>query len=130
MKRAVSSLLKRRVAAQQKWHCNICTRMLDEYYEVDHVRPLWLGGVNDRANLQALCTMCHKEKTFNENVSRGPSGSIAKCTLCSRTYSLYFRHCRCAGSRDLILPRILHNFRQKRHLKVVRVQIAGGKGRQ
>lgn len=97
MKRSVGALLKRRVAAQQRWHCNRCRSMLDEYYEVDHIVPLWANGRNARENLQALCVMCHRRKTYNENVARGPSGSSAKCTRCGRVYSLYFQHRRCRG---------------------------------
>lgn len=31
--------------------------------EVDHIIPLEAGGTDDRANLQALCRQCHKQKT-------------------------------------------------------------------
>ena len=31
--------------------------------EVDHIRPLALGGTNDAHNLQPLCKSCHSKKT-------------------------------------------------------------------
>lgn len=31
--------------------------------EVDHIRPLALGGTNDTHNLQPLCKSCHSKKT-------------------------------------------------------------------
>ena len=34
--------------------------------EVDHITPLTLGGTDDDANLQALCTPCHRTKTQAE----------------------------------------------------------------
>ena len=35
--------------------------------EVDHVRPLHLGGAwYDLANVQALCYQCHQAKTIGE----------------------------------------------------------------
>ena len=113
MKRSVGGLLKRRVAAQQRWHCLVCAAMLDEYYEVDHIVPLWAGGKNARENLQALCVMCHKRKTYDENVARGPSGSTARCGRCGRVYSLYFERCSCYGPRAVAMAPILARFRRR-----------------
>lgn len=33
-----------------------------ENLEVDHIRPVSLGGTNDRENLQALCGTCNRKK--------------------------------------------------------------------
>jgi DNA helicase-2/ATP-dependent DNA helicase PcrA len=35
-------------------------------YEVDHIRPLALGGTNGLTNLQALCPSCHVRKTRSQ----------------------------------------------------------------
>jgi 5-methylcytosine-specific restriction protein A len=35
-------------------------------YEWDHIKPLWLGGVDDKTNLQGLCELHHKQKTKEE----------------------------------------------------------------
>jgi len=40
--------------------------------EVDHRLPLRDGGTHARANLQALCSTCHKRKTAEEH--RGAGG--------------------------------------------------------
>ena len=32
-------------------------------YEVDHITPVGLGGGDEMSNLQALCAICHREKT-------------------------------------------------------------------
>jgi len=37
---------------------------------VDHIRPIALGGMHDRANLQALCKRCHRYKTTKEATAR------------------------------------------------------------
>lgn len=66
-KRQVSPPMKRRVAAQQQYLCGKCNRLLDEHHEIDHKQPLWNGGTNDRSNLWALCSTCHKDKTAQEN---------------------------------------------------------------
>ena len=31
--------------------------------EVDHIKPKSIGGTDDRSNLQALCSPCHRSKT-------------------------------------------------------------------
>lgn len=34
--------------------------------ELDHIKPLHQGGTDDDANLQGLCTECHRIKTAAE----------------------------------------------------------------
>ena len=62
-KRKVSESTKKIVAARQQWSCAICSRLLDETYEVDHIIPLYKGGSNDVTNLMALDPICHRKKT-------------------------------------------------------------------
>jgi 5-methylcytosine-specific restriction endonuclease McrA len=40
-------------------------------WELDHVVPLIDGGTHEAANLQTLCTPCHKRKTATEASRRG-----------------------------------------------------------
>ena len=68
-KRKVSETTKKVVAANQKWHCNMCKNMLDASYEVDHVVPLYKGGDNSVNNLQALCRNCHGKKTISDKMN-------------------------------------------------------------
>jgi len=65
-RRRVTRSSKKRVAARQRWECNDCRRLLDEEFQVDHIRPLFDGGTNDVVNLQALCPRCHGRKTRRE----------------------------------------------------------------
>ena len=38
--------------------------------DVDHIDPLWNGGLDVEENLQALCRECHDEKTAAEEKLR------------------------------------------------------------
>ena len=66
----ITPLVKKRVAANQKWRCASCKRLLDETYELDHIIPLFKGGTNLESNLQALCKRCHAMKSALEQSSR------------------------------------------------------------
>ena len=66
MARRVTNSTKKKIAANQRWNCNICQKMLDETYEVDHILPLKDDGSNEENNLQALCPNCHRKKTNKE----------------------------------------------------------------
>ena len=85
-KRRVSAGLKKRVAYRQHYICASCKKLLPPTYEVDHIKPLFLGGNNYESNLQALCPNCHREKTQTESL---PS---LRCDSCKTTISPYFQH--------------------------------------
>ena len=65
-KRAVTDSKKKKVAASQGWRCLACDSLLSHVFEVDHVKPLFLGGDNSDGNLQALCRECHGKKTLDD----------------------------------------------------------------
>lgn len=89
-RRAVSTGVKRQVAAAQGWRCVVCRELLPAAYEVDHRVALQFGGTNHPSNLQALCRDCHGQKTIVE--------SATTCPRCHATYSAYFGKHTC---RDL-----------------------------
>jgi hypothetical protein len=105
VKRRVSGAMKRRVAAEQEWRCNVCTSILHMSYEVDHRVPLWNHGSNKRWNLQALCAGCHANKTYMENLNRqntrlNPNPNVCVCMRCNVRFSPYFTHtCRARIAR-------------------------------
>lgn len=68
-KRNVTNLMKKTVAADQKWKCGHCAEILDSSYEVDHKIALFNGGTNDMGNLIALCRNCHGKKTMAERLA-------------------------------------------------------------
>ena len=55
----LSPFTKKQVAARQQWRCAICRQLLDETYEIDHIKPVYAGGDNTMANLRALHRSCH-----------------------------------------------------------------------
>ena len=60
----ISPLVKKRIAAKQKWRCAVCKQLLDESFEIDHITPLYKGGhPTDESNLQALCKRDHMFKS-------------------------------------------------------------------
>ena len=60
----IAPLVKKRIAAKQRWRCAICKQLLDETFELDHIRPLFKGGhPTDESNLQALCKRDHLFKS-------------------------------------------------------------------
>ena len=61
--RALSEREKKVVAYRQEYKCAACSCLLPPGYQVDHIKPLALGGTNGLTNLQALCTRCHTRKT-------------------------------------------------------------------
>lgn len=50
--------------ALQKNKCAWCRKKIK--LEVDHIKPILLGGANDRANLQLLCRRCNASKGAND----------------------------------------------------------------
>ena len=68
IKRNLNETTKKVVASNQKWTCNMCYKMLDASYEIDHTIPLYKGGTNNVENLQALCRNCHGLKTINDKL--------------------------------------------------------------
>jgi 5-methylcytosine-specific restriction endonuclease McrA len=64
--RNVSERIKKEVAAKAHWKCEICFTLLTANYEIDHITALYLGGTNNKENLQAICSECHRTKTREE----------------------------------------------------------------
>ena len=103
MKRNVSEVIKKRVAAEFKYQCASCLKLVDDSHQIDHVVPLWAGGGNDKENLQLLCWRCHHTKTGDETILRaaykqrlkqlaGLRKSEALCWQCCKVTSTYFKH--------------------------------------
>ena len=63
-RRAVPFTDKLHVAAKQGWVCQSCKNTLTEFFELDHIKPVALGGTNTTENLQALCSECHRHKSL------------------------------------------------------------------
>jgi uncharacterized C2H2 Zn-finger protein len=64
--RNVPEKLKKVIAHGQEYICNDCNDILPPEYEIDHIKPLFLGGDNAETNLAALCRNCHGAKTTKD----------------------------------------------------------------
>ena len=59
---------RRKIAQAQGWRCAdpdggcLLPGELQEY-DIDHVTPIWKGGLDEPDNMQALCPACHRRKT-------------------------------------------------------------------
>jgi 5-methylcytosine-specific restriction endonuclease McrA len=74
-------LLWTRIRAEVLWENKLCQKCgVRPSSEVDHIREIALGGDPfDKANLQALCRQCHREKTVRFLVEEmGKKGRIGK----------------------------------------------------
>lgn len=57
------------ILIRQRRRCAYCRCKLDRTFHVDHIKPLALGGSNDRRNLQMLCAPCNQSKGAKDPVS-------------------------------------------------------------
>jgi 5-methylcytosine-specific restriction protein A len=56
--------LRRAIRKAVGSHCAVCLGWyLPSQLDVDHIKPLALGGEDVEDNVQALCKRCHKTKT-------------------------------------------------------------------
>lgn len=51
------------ILERQNWKCVYCPTELRDYYEIDHIMPLKLGGSHWPSNLQCLCRPCNRRKS-------------------------------------------------------------------
>lgn len=60
-----SEMERSAIASSQSYNCNICEIELNDNreFDVDHIIPIANGGKNTVDNLQAICKICHSEKT-------------------------------------------------------------------
>jgi 5-methylcytosine-specific restriction endonuclease McrA len=52
----------------QKHRCANCRASIKRGYEVDHIKPLALGGSNDIGNIQLLCMPCNRSKGASDPI--------------------------------------------------------------
>lgn len=69
-RRTFTEAVKRQIAARQQWRCSACEMVLPSSFQVDHTKPLWMGGADTPSNSTAMCPTCHSLKTQNEEIER------------------------------------------------------------
>ena len=60
----------KKIRAQVLLETPACAKCNAVATEVDHIKPLRLGGTHARENLRALCKPCHSRKTQAEVIPR------------------------------------------------------------
>lgn len=67
--------LRTRILVRDSFTCRSCNVVAYGLAaHVDHIVPLELGGTDDEANLQTLCSRCHGRKTRSEQRAAGHVG--------------------------------------------------------
>ena len=65
--RAIGGKLSKGIASKllvlQKGLCVCCGKPLGENYHLDHIMPLYLGGLNEDSNVQLLRQKCNNQKS-------------------------------------------------------------------
>ncbi len=56
----------REILARQQYRCAICRVSIKKRRHIDHIKPLALGGSNERTNLQGLCPTCNERKSWRD----------------------------------------------------------------
>lgn len=58
----------RKLLTWQRFKCAACKTCVKKKFHVDHVVPLFLGGSNDKENLQILCPTCNVRKNKKDPI--------------------------------------------------------------
>ena len=64
-RRAIPIKLRKEVIDANNGVCPTCGEG-SKTWEIDHIRPVALGGDNSRENLVALCEECHLQRTVRD----------------------------------------------------------------
>ena len=77
-RRRLTSLQRTRIFDAASGRCWLCGEkiMIGEAWDVEHRKPLWLGGEDEPTNLSPAHTKCHKSKTADEAPVRAKSDRI------------------------------------------------------
>ena len=67
--------IRQRIMLRDGYTCQVCGRVTADG-QVDHKTPLHLGGAESDENRWYLCTVCHDEKTEQEQQDRGRVNSL------------------------------------------------------
>jgi hypothetical protein len=98
-KRKVFNMCERIELWKLKDHvCSTCHKDVKATnFQIDHIKPLSIGGTNEMSNLQILCKQCHTEKTrgeqeqgyFKSSDTESSFNSITKSIFDSSLYGSY-----------------------------------------
>lgn len=65
--------IRERILLRDDYTCQVCGRV-SVHLEIDHVKPLHLGGAEADSNRQSICRWCHEQKSAREAKGRPGGG--------------------------------------------------------
>ena len=66
-----NAIIKGHIILKNGAICNICkNEFVASHLSIDHITPIFMGGTNNKKNLQLLCEKCHKIKTSKDDEVR------------------------------------------------------------
>lgn len=76
----LTKLARVRIFDRNKGICAICGLKIHaergERWDIDHAKPLHMGGANDESNLVPAHKFCHQRKSAGENSERAKSDRV------------------------------------------------------
>lgn len=71
--------MRSKLSKEKKYICDECGKYCWNYYILDHIKPIALGGEEfDKTNLQILCKECDKIKTRQDHKDIAKARNIEK----------------------------------------------------
>ena len=95
-RRSLSPMQRLKVFEAAKGVCHLCEQRIQvgQPWEVEHVRPLALGGADDESNMRPAHKACHAGKT------KADAASWSKAKRCAVKHNGIKKPSRMPGSRD------------------------------
>lgn len=77
-RRALSRLARVRIFDLHGGTCWLChTKItIGQKWECDHIKPLWLGGADEEANLAPVHVSCHRAKSTGDQTVKAKSDRV------------------------------------------------------
>ena len=77
-RRPLSRLARVRIFDGTEGRCHLCglTIVVGERWEVEHCKPLWLGGADDESNMAPAHVHCHAAKSAGEKTIKAKGDRI------------------------------------------------------
>ncbi len=78
-RRSITHAARARIFLAASGLCHICGLQIyaiKQRWDVEHVKPLWLGGTDDESNMRPAHINCHASKSADEAPQRAKSNRI------------------------------------------------------
>lgn len=77
-RRQLTKLQRVKVFDAAKGRCHLCDTKIavGERWEVEHCKPLWLGGIDGPENMAPAHYLCHRAKTASERTIKAKGDRV------------------------------------------------------